>query len=172
MLFLIFSHQETIKVDVNVDNSEGNSYVSGVIVKLVQYTFISANNGVSRTYKKTIQEHKASKGIPKGEKRSISHLLTVPSVVHQTAISTLVANYFRIEVTAAIGMLTYDLPSIYAPLFILKKSFNFKNPKAKNVHPNFNAYTSNKPVVFRAPEYWFRKNRNLSVMNFKLEDIV
>jgi hypothetical protein len=66
------------------------------------------------------------------------------------------------------GRLTDDLPSIYAPLFILKKSFNFKNPKAKNVHPNFNAYTAAKPVVFRAPDYFFRKNRNLSVMNFKI----
>lgn len=70
------------------------------------------------------------------------------------------------------GMLTDDLPSIYAPLFILKKSFNFKNPNVKNVHPNFNAYNSAKPVVFRAPDYFFRKNRNLSVMNFKIEDMI
>lgn len=93
-------------------------------------------------------------------------------MAHQTAISTLVANYFRIEVTADLGLLAQDLPSIYAPLFILKKSFNFKNPKVKNVHPNFNAYNATKPVVFRAPDYWFRKNRNLSVMNFKIEDMI
>lgn len=78
-------------------------------------------------------------------------MLQVPSVAHQTAISTLVANYFRIEVTAALGTFTRDLPSIYAPLFILKKSFNFKNSKAKNVHPNIASYNTTKPVVFRAP---------------------
>lgn len=70
------------------------------------------------------------------------------------------------------GTFSYDLPSIYAPLFIMKKSFNFKNPKAKNIHPNFKTYKATKPVVFKAPDYWFRKNRNLSVMNFKLEDMI
>lgn len=155
-------------MDVTVDNSGGYSHVNGVIIKLVQYTFISANNGVSRTYKKTLEEHKASKGIGKGEKRDISHVLNIPSVAHQTAISTLVANYFRIEVTADLGIFAQDLPSIYAPLFVLKKSFNFKTAKTKNVHPNFSAYTTTKPVVFRAPDYWFRKNRNLSVMNFRI----
>ena len=91
---------------------------------------------------------------------------------HQTAISTLVANYFRMEVTASLGTFSSDLPSIYAPLFILKKSFNIKNPKVKNIHPNFKSYKSTKPVVFRAPDYWFKKNKNLSVMNFKIEDVV
>ncbi len=31
-------------------------------------------------------------------------------------------------------------------------------------------YRQNKPKFFSAPEYWFKKNKNLSVMNFKLED--
>jgi len=94
------------------------------------------------------------------------------SILHQTAISTLVANYFRIEVNADMGLLTSDTPSIYAPLFIIKKSFNFKSPKSKKVHPNYKSYKGNKPVIFRAPDYWFRKNKNLSVMNFKLDDMI
>ena len=98
--------------------------------------------------------------------------LTVPTVSHQTAISTLVANYFRIEVTVDMGVLASDVPSIYAPVFVLKKSFTQKNPNVKKVHPNFRSYTSNKPVVFRAPDYWYRKNKNLSVMNFKVDDLV
>jgi hypothetical protein len=138
----------------------------------VQYTFISANNGVSRTFKKVIHKHKLSKAVGKGEKKEMMYQLTVPTVSHQTAISTLVANYFRIEVTADMGTFTNDPPSIYAPLFVLKKSFTQKNPNAKKVHPNFRTYTSNRPVVFRAPEYWYRKNKNLSVMNFKVDDLV
>jgi hypothetical protein len=31
-------------------------------------------------------------------------------------------------------------------------------------------YRQSKPKFFSAPEYWFKKNKNLSVMNFKLED--
>ena len=114
---------------VNVDNSEGLSHIDGVIVKLVQYTFVSANSGVSRTFKKTIHEHKKTQNIAKGSKRELAHVMTVPSVDHQTAISTLVANYFRIEVTANMSTLTSDTPSIYAPLFILKKTFHFKKIK-------------------------------------------
>ena len=98
--------------------------------------------------------------------------MTIPIVSHQTAISTLVANYYRIEVTAVLGAFTSELPSIYAPLFILKKSFNFKNPKAKHVPSRQANHKLTKPVVFRAPEYWFRKNRNLSVMNFRLSDVI
>ena len=70
------------------------------------------------------------------------------------------------------GYLTTDTPSIYAPLFVIKKSFNFKKSKAKDIHPNIKSYKSNRPVIFRAQDYWFRKNRNLSVMNFKLDDLV
>jgi hypothetical protein len=163
---------ETIKVDVVADNSNGTTDLNGVIVKLVQYTFISANNGVSRTYKKVIHEHKVSRTVGKGQKRDMDYKLTVPTVNHQTAISTLVANYFRIEVVADMGTLTSEIPSIYAPIFVLKKSFNFKKPNSSKVHPNFRSYTTSKPVIFRAPEYWFRKNKNLSVMNFKLEDLI
>jgi hypothetical protein len=31
-------------------------------------------------------------------------------------------------------------------------------------------YHQKKPKFFTAPDYWFKKNKNLSVMNFKLED--
>jgi len=56
-------------VDITADNSDGNSHLNGVDVKLVQYTFISANNGTSRTYKKVINSHTISKAVGKGEKR-------------------------------------------------------------------------------------------------------
>lgn len=60
---------ETIRVDIEVDNSNGNGHLDGVMVKLVQYTFISANNGVSRTFKKVIHKHKINKAVGKGEKK-------------------------------------------------------------------------------------------------------
>jgi hypothetical protein len=78
--------------------------------------------------------------------------MPIPTVSHQTAISTLVANYYRIEVTASMGMFSSENPSIYSPLFIMKKSFNLKNAKAK---VNFSRDTSRAKektlAVFRAP---------------------
>jgi hypothetical protein len=54
-------------VKIHVDNTHGNDFIDEVLVKLVQYTFISANNGVSRTYKHTIYKHKIGKRTQKGE---------------------------------------------------------------------------------------------------------
>ena len=70
-------------------------------------------------------------------------------------------------------MFSSDNPSIYSPLFIMKKSFNLKNSKGKMLFRNDSAHLKEKGVViFRAPEYWFKKNQKLSVMNFKPEDIL
>jgi hypothetical protein len=139
---------------------------------LVQYTFISANNGVSRTYKNNIYKHVVNKRIGKGNKAAASHVFTIPPISHQTAISTLVANYYRLEVTASLGRFSKSNPSIYAPIFILKKSFVLKSPVVNNIKFDPKVYRTTKPVVFRAPDYFFKRNRNLSVMNFRVEDIV
>lgn len=58
---------EKIKVKIVVDNENGEDSVNEILLKLVQYTFISANNGVSRTYKHTIgTPHKVGRRIEKG----------------------------------------------------------------------------------------------------------
>ena len=84
----------------------------------------------------------------------------------------MVANYYRIEVTASMGFFSTDNPSIYAPLFILKKSFNVKKGKKNRQKQKDSEYKAFKPTLFRAPDYFFRKNRNLSIMNFRLEDML
>lgn len=81
---------------IKVDNTNGNDFIDEILVKLVQYTFISANNGVSRTYKHTIYKHKVGKRVQPGDEGNFVHDLKIPTVSHQTAISTLVANYYRI----------------------------------------------------------------------------
>ena len=71
------------------------------------------------------------------------------------------------------GMLSSNNPSIYSPIFILKKSFNLKSSKTKPTFSRDIAHAKQKPsVIFRAPEYWFKKNRKLSVMNFKPDDML
>lgn len=64
------------------------------------------------------------------------------------------------------------MPSIYAPLFILKKSFVLKNSVTKQIQNDPKIYKTTKPVVFRAPDYFFRRNKNLTVMNFRVEDMI
>lgn len=143
-------------------------------MELVQYTFISANNGVSRTYRKVIDTQTCNTKVNSGEENNnIDTKFTVKSSkkLQQTAISTLVANYFRLEVYADLASISKDEPCIYAPLFIMKNDYKYKGQTTKPKNLNEADYKNRaKHQHFAAPEYWFRKNKNLSVMNFRLED--
>lgn len=88
---------ESVKVEILADNSQGRENISSFSIKLIQYTFVSANNGANRTYQREISSEKL-KGILKGDKtyEPIIHFFKIPEVNHQTAISTLVANYYRL----------------------------------------------------------------------------
>jgi hypothetical protein len=67
---------------------------------LVQYTFVCANNGVSRTYSKVISSSKVNEHVIVGGRKDFIYNLKIPEIHHQSAISTLVANYYRIEVSS------------------------------------------------------------------------
>ncbi len=47
--------------------------------------------------------------------------MKIPEITHQTAIGTLVANYYRIEVSTKSSPIASEDPCIYAPIFLLKK---------------------------------------------------
>ena len=70
------------------------------------------------------------------------------------------------------GMISSDNPCIYSPLFVLKeKDFDLKGvSRPASLSQNISDYHFKKMQIFKAPEYWFKKNMNLSVMNFRLED--
>lgn len=59
---------EKIPIRVACDNSMGRANVKRIAVNLVQYTFVSANNGADRTYKKVIDTQYINHRIPKGSK--------------------------------------------------------------------------------------------------------
>jgi len=75
-------------------------------------------------------------------------------------------------VSTQVGIISADNPCIYCPLFVLKeKDFDIKGVnKPGNISQNPSDYSFAKMKIFRAPEYWFKKNMNLSVMNFRLEE--
>lgn len=50
------------------DNTHGKTDVNKIVASLVQYTFVSANNGADRTYKKVIDKQNIKRKIPKGSK--------------------------------------------------------------------------------------------------------
>ena len=142
-----------------------------MLVDLVQNIFVSANSGVHRTYRNSVQSEKVPVKVNKGEMQNVSHSFKINTKRKQTAIGTLVANHYRIEVSTQAGLISSDNPCIYCPLFVLKeKDFDLKGVnKPGNISQNAKDYVFARTKLFRAPEYWFKKNMNLSVMNFRLE---
>lgn len=56
---------------------------------------------------------------------------------------------------------------------MLKKEFNLKSvAPPRDLKEDLRNYKAKRMQIFKAPEYWFKKNMNLSVMNFRLEDNV
>jgi hypothetical protein len=102
--------------------------------------------------------------------QTVAHSFKVNTKRKQTAIGTLVANHYRLEVSTQVGMISADNPCIYCPLFVLKeKDFDIQGVnKPGNISQNPSDYHFAKMKIFKAPEYWFKKNMNLSVMNFRL----
>lgn len=80
----------------------------------------------------------------------------------QTAISTLVANYYRLEVKADMGTMMSNVPIIYSPLFIMKNKF--KEKKGKNLKDHklkIEDYRKAERQYFKSPEFWFKMNKDL-----------
>ena len=134
-----FDTDDEIEVEISCDNRNGKADVKRFGVELAQYTFVSANNGINRTYRKLIKREYYRKPVPKGEESSpIREKFQIPTVPLQTAISTLVANYYRIEVYPDLGMLVKDYPCIYSPLFIMKRNLSIKKKNLKQGIKNLN----------------------------------
>lgn len=76
----------------------------------------------------------------------------MPVVEHQTAIGTLVANHYRLEVSTQLGSISSNNPCIFSPLFVLKKEFDLKSvSKPRNLSDDLKNYKSKKLQVFKAP---------------------
>jgi hypothetical protein len=94
---------------------------------------VSANNGAFRTYKKVIDTQYINRKIPKGSQvddLEMNFQIKEKNDLAQTAISTLVANYYRLEAYADIGMISSNQPCIYCPIFIMKKKYDINKNTA------------------------------------------
>ena len=59
---------ERIPIKIICDNSQGKADVKRIVVNLTQYTFVSANNGAYRTYKKVLDSQYINRKVPKGSR--------------------------------------------------------------------------------------------------------
>lgn len=72
---------------------------------------------------------------------------------------------------ADVAKISKNEPIIYAPLFLMKKSLESKIKNTKTLKKNFEDYKKAQPQFFKAPDFWFKMNKDLQVINFRLEDV-
>lgn len=164
--------EEMVHVDLTVDNREGTKDVGKVRIELIEHIFVSSNGGSNRTYRNCIHSETVRQPVGQGKSARFGYDFKIPPVRHQTAIGTLVANHYRLEVSTQESYISSDNPCVYAPLFILKRDLSVEaNNRPAGLSEELCDYKRKRLQVFKAPEYWFKKNMNLSVMNFRLEDM-
>lgn len=163
---------EVVHIDITVDNREGESDINKVQIELLENIFVCSNGGSNRTYRESIHSETAKQPVPQGQSVKFGYDFKVPTVKHQSSIGTLVANHYRLEVSTQESFVSVDNPCVYAPLFVLKRELDApSNDRPGGLSEEWKDYRRKRPQVFKAPEYWFKKNQNLSVMNFRLEDM-
>lgn len=66
-----------------------------------------------------------------------------------------------------------NVPIIYSPLFIMKNKFTDKKSKnLKNHNLNIEKYHKAEAQFFKSPEFWFKMNKDLQIVNFRTEDVM
>lgn len=100
---------------------EGGSIIKGVNVALVQNLFMTANSGAVRTIKKPLHVVRTD-GCPPLSNNSYDIAFEIPInlITDSTAIGTIVANYYTVELTALTGgCFSSNEPYVNSPLYII-----------------------------------------------------
>jgi len=94
---------ETLDVVVTVDNSQNGGTIKDVLFDLVQNLFVTANCGATRTFKR-VRKSMKSDGTQGNSKNSYTLSFTIEpgDIEAPTAIGTIVANFYTLEVTARV----------------------------------------------------------------------
>jgi len=61
---------EFVKIEVTANNKYGKKDINTFMVELVEYVFVCANNGVSRTYSKVISSNKIIEHVKVQDKKT------------------------------------------------------------------------------------------------------
>ena len=62
-----FDTEDSVDIEVSCDNRNGKANVKRFGIDLAQYTFVSANNGINRTYRKVIDRQFINKSVAHGD---------------------------------------------------------------------------------------------------------
>lgn len=94
---------ETLDVVVTVDNSQNGGTIKDVLFDLVQNLFVTANCGATRIFKR-VRKSMKSDGTQGNSKNSYTLSFTIEprDIEAPTAIGTIVANFYTLEVTARV----------------------------------------------------------------------
>lgn len=97
----------------------------------------------------------------------------MPTIGSPTAIGTLVAHYYILEVSLSLGFKFKNDPRVLMPIFICKGKGVDQDEEEVKAGPLEGVHYINAPLkVFPAALYLFKKNLAIPVFNFKEDDRV
>lgn len=159
---------ETITINLAIDNSQNPTQITDVLVDLVQNLFVTANCGATRTFKRVKKAIKSDGVQSNGTNAYALPIVIQPEDIEApSAIGTIVANYYTLEVTARVpgfGLCNLDEPYVSSPIYIMSSA---QQPLYPPTQPPPGNFTFMKLQQFHSPPFVFRQNRKLTVMNYE-----
>lgn len=88
---------DVVNLNVNVDNSNCKKALKTISVSLNKHLFVESNGGASRNWKSNLTTA-STPPVPAGGRNNAQLSVQIPQIVNPTAIGSIVANYFTIDV--------------------------------------------------------------------------
>ena len=111
---------DTLNLNIAVDNSRCETDFKKVNIKLFSHLFAESNSGVARTWTTELSAA-STQSVPAGKQNNMPLSLQIPTIVNPTAIGTILANYYTVDVNgelAGCGCCGDDDPNITAHIII------------------------------------------------------
>lgn len=142
--------------------------MTNVLVELVQNLFLTANCGATRTFKRIRKAIVSDGAMPNGTNAYALPFAIEPMEVDApTAIGTIVANFYTIEVTArapGMAICNLDEPYVSSPIYIMSGA---QQPLYAPPPAPLGNFTFMKMQQFHCSPFFFHQNRKLVVMNYE-----
>lgn len=88
---------DVVNLNVNVDNSNCKKALKTISVSLNKHLFVESNGGASRNWKTNLTTA-STPPVAAGGRNNAQLSVQIPQIVNPTAIGSIVANYFTIDV--------------------------------------------------------------------------
>lgn len=92
---------DVVNLNISVDNSNCKKAIKTVKVDLNKHLFVESNGGASRNWKTNLTRS-TTPPVMAGGRNNLQLAVQIPNIVNPTAVGSIVANYFTIDVMSEV----------------------------------------------------------------------